>query len=123
MKKLFSLLAIIAIIVGSNCTKIPENNDPILGKWLNFSTRTIESKGIVEVKEEWIFNDVNLGRYHKYENNEIVVLTDFSWTRKNDQYKVDYSAFEQDPILLIMTLEEEQEQLALPDGELFATRE
>ena len=57
MKKLFSLLSIVGIIAISNCTRVPENHDPILGIWAKTESSSIEGKNSSTVREEWIFND------------------------------------------------------------------
>lgn len=122
MKKFFSLLTIIAIILVSNCTEIPENNDPILGKWYQLNTQTTTSKGVINISEEWIFNDVYLGRYHKYENNELVVLTDFSWSKASDSYTITYRAYDAPPIVVKRQVKDSTEQLQRLNGTNFALR-
>lgn len=89
MKKLFSLLAIIGIILASNCSRIPENNDPVIGIWTNLEVTTSESAKAT-IKQEWIFNDAYLGRYHTYNNNRIDVITDFSWKKEDNTYIISY---------------------------------
>ncbi|HET8735121.1 MAG TPA: hypothetical protein VFM69_00850 [Pricia sp.] len=53
MKKLFSLLAIIGIILASNCTRNPENNYAVTGIWsdVEISTATDTQKE-VELRQE-----------------------------------------------------------------------
>jgi hypothetical protein len=94
VKKLFSLLAIVTIISVSNCTRIPENNDPIIGIWsrVDFS----ENSGAERQanRQEWIFNDVYLGRYHSYEGGQLEIKTDFSWTQDKGVYTISYPGTE-----------------------------
>ena len=78
MKKLFSLLSIVGIIAISNCTRVPENHDPILGIWAKTESSSIEGKNSSTVREEWIFNDVYLGRYQRYSNSKLIFYTDFN---------------------------------------------
>ncbi len=123
MKKLFSLLAIASIIAISNCTSIPENNDPILGIWVrdDISSETDKAEGTT--REEWIFNDVYLGRYQSYSNSSLTYYTDFKWSEENGVYTIIYS----DELITDVTvsLEEtsEPEVLSLENGLVFATRE
>jgi len=123
MKKLFSLLSIVGIIAVSNCTQIPENNDPILGIWFKTDTSTVEGKGTETTREEWIFNDVYLGRYQKFSNSRLIFYTDFKWSVDKGDYSITYG----DPELADITLNIEQaknpESLTLENGSVFATRE
>ncbi len=123
MKKLFSLLSIVGIIVISNCTQIPENNDPILGVWIKTDSRTVEGKGTETTREEWIFNDVYLGRYQSFSNSKLTFYTDFKWSVDKGNYSITYG----DPELADITLSLEQsndpESLTLDNGSVFATRE
>ena len=124
MKRLFSFLAIIAIIAVSNCTRIPDNNDPVLGIWARTVTATeIAMDQNVAEREEWIFNDVYLGRYHRYSNNAIVLQTDFSWEVADGTYTISYAIPELTAVEVLMIQSEEQDLLELPSGEVFATRE
>lgn len=122
MKKLFSLLAIMAILVVSNCSKIPENNDPILGTWENNFTLSPSGKSPSKVEEEWIFNDVYLGRYHKYEDGDLIIISDFSWTRDNDEYVISYPALERDDEEVTLNYLEGDEILEMNNGRIFARR-
>ena len=107
MKKLFSLLAIITIISVSNCTRIPENNDPIIGIWsrVDFSENTGTER--TANRQEWIFNDVYLGRYHSYEGNQLEVKTDFSWTQEGGVYTISYPGTDMPDQLVSMKNSEE----------------
>lgn len=122
MKKLFSLLAIMAILVVSNCSKIPENNDPILGTWENNFTLSPSGKSPSKVEEEWIFNDVYLGRYHKYEDGDLIIISDFSWTKDNDEYLISYPALERDDEEVTLNYLEGDEILEMNNGRIFARR-
>jgi hypothetical protein len=90
MKKFFSLMAIVAIISVSNCSKIPENNDPVIGIWSRMDVNQSEEIKQEAVRQEWIFNDVYLGRYHRYENNRLVFKTDFNWESRDGVYTINY---------------------------------
>lgn len=93
MKKLFSLLAIVGIILASNCSRIPENNDPVIGIWSNIEVMNSPSAKST-IRKEWIFNDAYLGRFHTYNNNKLEVLTDFSWRKEEDTYVISYPGLE-----------------------------
>jgi len=122
MKKLFSLLAIISIIAVSNCTRIPENNDPILGVWSKTAAGTSLKEQVVE-KEEWIFNDAFLGRYHRYSGKTLVFYTDFAWSIEDHTYSIIYNEAELSDTNVIMNNADQPEQLELVNGGTFAVRE
>src|SRR3990167_2052477 len=90
MKKLFSLLAIVGIILASNCSRIPENNDPVIGIWSNVVSANASGSDKSASRQEWIFNDAYLGRYHSYENTKLAVKTDFKWVHENGKYTISY---------------------------------
>ncbi|MBC6998179.1 hypothetical protein [Cytophaga sp. FL35] len=91
MKKLFSFLGIVAIVLASNCSRIPENNDDVIGIWsdeeINVSSPTAKQE---TVRHEWIFNDAYLGRYHRKTNGAITFKTDFKWSIEDDTYTITY---------------------------------
>ncbi len=123
MKKLFSLLAIIAIILASNCSRIPENNDPVIGIWTNIEVT--DSQSVVgSIKKEWIFNDAYLGRFHTYNNNEIEVLTDFSWKKEDDMYVISYPGLENKTNDMVV-MKKSEDEMVLEDigGNTLAVRE
>ena len=122
MKKFFSFLAIMAILVVSNCSKIPENNDPILGTWEKNTTFSSESKSNLNVKEEWIFNDVFLGRYHSFENGELTIISDFAWSKEDDHYVITYPGLDREDAEVSLTDSEGNEILEMDDGIIFAMR-
>ncbi len=123
MKKLFSLLSIIGIIAISNCTRVPENNDPILGIWAKTESSSIEGKSDNSIREEWIFNDVYLGRYQRYSNSELIFYTDFKWSQKNGSYSIVYGDPQVTDITVSLEKAKEPEVLTLDNGSVFATRE
>lgn len=83
-------MAIIAIISVSNCSKIPENDDPVIGIWSRSDVNQLDENNPASVRQEWIFNDVYLGRYHRYENNTLVFQTDFNWDIRDGVYTINY---------------------------------
>ncbi|WP_318311688.1 hypothetical protein [Flagellimonas crocea] len=123
MKKLFSLLSIIGIIAISNCTRVPENHDPILGIWAKTESSTTEGKSNGTVREEWIFNDVYLGRYQRYSDSELIFYTDFRWSKDSGAYSITYGDPNVTDITVSLIKANEPEVLALENGSVFATRE
>lgn len=124
MKKLFSLLSILGIIAISNCSEIPENNDPILGIWAKSETSTPAVMDAETTREEWIFNDVYLGRYQSYSNSKLVFYTDFKWSvDKNGNYSITYGDPQMVGISVNLEKSLDPEILTLDNGTVFATRE
>lgn len=123
MKKLFSFLAIIGIIVVSNCTQIPENNDPVIGIWVDpFSTASsIGNKNLT--REEWIFNDAFLGRYHRYENKVLTIKTDFKWSNEDGTYTISYPGTELPEQHAVLENAQDPSQLKDEYGNVIAVRE
>ncbi len=89
MKKVFSFIAILAIIFLSNCSRIEDNNDPILGVWHYTDVSSNTSKNVT-LRQEWIFNDAYLGRFHTIQNGAIVERFDFKWKNENEVYTINY---------------------------------
>jgi hypothetical protein len=123
MKKLFSLLSIIGLVAISNCSRIPENNDPILGIWAKTQTSSIEGKSSSTTREEWIFNDVYLGRYQSYSNSKLVFYTDFKWSEENGTYTIIYGDPQVTDITVNLEHASDPEILTLENGSVFATRD
>ncbi len=122
MKKIFSFLAIIGIIFASNCTRIPENNDPIIGIWDRVEVETSLS-GKQTIRTEWIFNDAYLGRYHRIENGSITVKSDFKWKHEDDVYTISYPGLERDDDKVVLKQSVNGSQLERNDGFMLATRD
>ena len=123
MKKLFSFLSIVLLVAVSNCSDIPENNDPILGVWTNSNTLETNGRTASITREEWIFNDVYLGRYQAYSNNELVFYTDFKWSNDNDIYVITYTGTDVEEVAVSLVEEDGTDILSLTNGAVFAIRE
>jgi len=124
MKKLFSFLAIIGIILASNCSRIPENNDPVIGIWSNIEVKSITQTQKSTNRQEWIFNDAYLGRFHNYNNGKIDVLTDFQWSEEDGVYTISYPGLKNKlNDIVTMTQSEAGEILKGTDGTTLAIRE
>ena len=122
MKKLFSLLAIIGIVLASNCSRIPENNDAIIGVW-----QQADRKEISETEKEtsfkiWTFNDAYLGRYNHQLNQIETVKTDFRWTEENSKYTISYPGTDLDDQVVTLERTEKGEILQNMNGEIVAVR-
>jgi len=124
VKKLFSLLAIIGIILASNCSRIPENNNPIIGIWsdVEVSEATTSAKKQT-LRKEWIFNDAYLGRYHQKTNGSITFKTDFRWTYENEAYTITYPGTDMEEEIVSMQSGDNAALLADAEGNVMATRE
>lgn len=90
MKKVLSLLAIVAIVMASNCSRIPENNDPVIGIWYTVDVKSNSETSKETIKQEWIFNDAYLGRYNRYNGSKIAFKTDFGWAQDDGIYTISY---------------------------------
>ena len=124
MKKLFSFIAIVGIILAGNCSRIPENDDPVIGIWTNVTTLTNSESIEVSTRLEWIFNDVYLGRFHIKENGSIITKTDFKWTQTDGVYTISYYGMDDKPDDIVI-MKETPEQTTLEDtkGNVLAIRE
>ena len=124
MKKLLSLLAILAIIFSSNCSRIEQNNDPIVGIWIEAASFSESSTANRNTRKEWIFNDVYLGRYHEIDNGKIIEQTDFKWSQLDGIYTVEYRGLENKPNDIVsITTTLDGTLLQLKDGNMLAIRE
>ena len=123
-KKFLSLVAICAIVFLANCSRIEQNNDPIIGIWSQSKIITSENSSKQTVRKEWIFNDVYLGRYHEINGTTIVLKTDFNWSKQGDIYTIEYRGLEDKPnnYITIQNLEDNF-LLKNKDGATMAIRE
>jgi len=117
-------MAILAIIFTSNCSKIEQNDDPIIGIWSEAKSVSENSTSKTNLRKEWIFNDVYLGRYHEISGNVITLKTDFGWSQEDGIYTVEYRGLKDKPNHII-TIEKTADGTLLQqtDGNLLATRE
>ncbi len=100
MKKLCALLLFGMAL--SSCAKVEVNNDPIIGVW----QKTIKTAGnrhqLMIDQEEYIFNDVYLGRFHGYINGKLTFMTDFRWERYESDYIISYPGTDFPPDRVMM---------------------
>ncbi|WP_394747039.1 hypothetical protein [Spongiimicrobium salis] len=123
MKNLLSFLALVGIVLVSNCTSIPENNDPIIGIWSNEEVTQINAVSKERIREEWIFNDAYLGRFHRYDNNTLEFINDFKWSEEDGVYTISYPGTDLPDNIVTMEVSEETAILQEQDGEVIAIRE
>ncbi len=124
MKKLFSLLAIIGIILASNCSRIPENNNPVIGIWSDVEVKSSDATAKKQtLRQEWIFNDAYLGRYHEKANGSIKFKTDFRWSYENEMYTITYPGTDMEEEIVSMENSDDATMLKDAQGNVMATRE
>ena len=124
MKKIFSLLAIIGIVLVSNCSRIPENNNPVIGIWSDVEVSTTDATANKPtLRQEWIFNDAYLGRYHEKHNGSITFKTDFRWSFEDEVYTITYPGTDIPTEIVSMQNAEDETMLADAEGNIMATRE
>lgn len=104
----------------ASCSKIEINDDPIIGIWKKEVKMATNSNNLVIDTEEWIFNDVYLGRFNGYKNNEVQFLTDFRWTLKNNVYTISYPGTDFPDDYVTIQEDENGIKLVKEQGKLFA---
>lgn len=116
------LLVVLGLTLAIGCSKVPENNDPVIGIWsLEKPITGTTEKGIL--REEWIFNDVYRGRYHRYEGSEITLKNDFQWESRQGFYHINYPGLDKQADVVQIVLHEGSERLQNPEGTILAERE
>lgn len=112
------------MVLVTSCSRIEENNDPVIGIWKhNVKTAINENKMVVD-NQEWIFNDVYLGRFHGYKNGQVIYLTDFSWSVHDGVYTVSYPGTDfPNDFVKIKETEEGTHVLIRTEGIFFAEKQ
>ena len=115
-------LVLINLLVFFSCSKIVVSDDPILGVWcIEFEVqKSIDT--ITLDKREWIFNDAFLGRYHYYENEQILIANDFIWSFDNDRYTVKYLGTDLPDDIFTIRINEDAEQMIDITGQVIGKR-
>lgn len=117
-------MAIIGIILASNCSRIPENNNPVIGIWSDVQVEAAtESAKKQTFRKEWIFNDAYLGRYHEKTNGSITFKTDFRWSYENEIYTITYPGTDMSKETVSMVENDNITLLSDAQGNIMATRE
>lgn len=116
-------MAILVILFASNCSRIPENNDPVIGIWYRTDISSQSTTEKLSIRQEWIFNDAYLGRYHRYEGNTLSFKTDFKWDQEDGIYTISYPGT--DMTAVHATMKESPDEVILEDekGNILAKRE
>lgn len=124
IKKLLSTVALCAIVALANCSRIEQNNDPIIGIWSQSRIEETDNSSKQNIRKEWIFNDVYLGRYHEISGNTITLKTDFKWSKQDDTYTIEYRGLENKPnhVFTIASVDDSK-ILESTDGSTVAIRE
>ena len=123
-KKFLSLLAICAIVFLANCSRIEQNNDPIIGIWSQSELIVTENSLKQTIRKEWIFNDVFLGRYHEIDGSTTILKTDFNWSKQDDVYTIEYKGLDGKPNNIItIKATDDVSYLQKKDGATLAIRE
>jgi hypothetical protein len=124
LKKTYLLLPLLAIVLSAgSCSEIPENNDPVIGVWARTETADAP-EGKTVLREEWIFNDAYLGRYHRYRGEIIELRSDFSWKVEQDRYTIAYPGLDREPDQVIIETSSPGPALLKTDrGEVLAHKE
>jgi hypothetical protein len=123
-KKFLSLLAICAIVFLANCSRIEQNNDPIIGIWSQSELIVTENSSKQTIRKEWIFNDVFLGRYHEIDGSTTILKTDFNWSKQDNVYTIEYKGLDGKPNNIItIKATDDVSYLQKKDGATLAIRE
>ena len=122
LKRLNAIVLILTIALSSGCTEVEENTDPVLGIWSK--TYSVATEGqATTTKEEWIFNDAYLGRYHAYSGSEITIRTDFQWEQIDGTYTLLYPGIDKPEQKMRRVIIDEEEILQDQSGTVLATRQ
>lgn len=120
--KWFNLKSIAFIglcLFGSHgCSEIPAVDDPVIGIWARTEITTGKT-----LREEWIFNDVYLGRYHLYENQTLKIKSDFTWKVNQNIYTITYPGLKRASESVTIKRRADNELLETLGGETLASRE
>ena len=117
------LNCIVALLLVTSCSKIEANDDPIIGIWKNTVKTATNTNRMTIDNEEWIFNDVYLGRFHGYKNDDVIFLTDFKWTVNNGIYTVSYPGTDFPDDFVELKETEEGTLLMRTVGKIFAHKQ
>ncbi|WP_445381530.1 hypothetical protein [Robiginitalea sp. IMCC43444] len=122
MRRITGLAFLLVLLITGGCSEIPENNDPVIGIWAKTQIEQSDASSQL-MREEWIFNDAYLGRYHRYNGNQIIEQTDFRWEAQQGVYTIEYPGL--DRAADRATIKENEEIILLEDleGGILALRE
>ena len=115
-------MVLLIVCSVSSCSEIPENNDPVIGIWAQ-TRAPKESHAKHMEREEWIFNDVYLGRYNRYQGDELVLESDFQWKAYADVYTIQYPGLKKVEDVVKIKSNQEGNLLVDLQGNVLAYRE
>ncbi|MBC2839754.1 hypothetical protein H7F20_10445 [Robiginitalea sp. SC105] len=115
------LFFLTALTLGG-CSSVEEADDPVIGIWSRAAISDLP-EGRTSVREEWIFNDAYLGRYHRYEGNELRIKTDFGWETDGNIYTIEYPGLDREADQVTIKQSQDNTQLLSLEGEVLALRE
>jgi hypothetical protein len=77
----------------------------------------------MSIRQEWIFNDAYLGRYHRYEGSKLAFKTDYSWEHEDGVYTISYPGTDMPKD--VVSMKEDGQSAVLEDekGNVLAIRE
>lgn len=121
MKTFFNCLLV--CVLFTSCSKIEINDDPVIGIWHHEVKTAVNTNKLMVDSEEWIFNDAYLGRFHGFKDDEIIYLTDFSWSVTNGVYTISYPGTDFPDDYVKMEETENGITLMRTEGQLFAEKQ
>lgn len=116
------LLVLVTAFSLTNCSKAIVNNDPVIGIWSRSQTLD-QPAGKTVLREEWIFNDAYLGRYHRYSGVQLEAQTDFQWQAESGVYTIQYPGLEKEADVVTIVKGPEGTLLEDLQGSILARRE
>jgi len=123
MKTIKLLLLVPFVVSFFSCEKIEISNDPILGYWEIEQEISLTGKAPVKRMEQWVFNDIYLGRYNVFENDVLVYHKDYDWeVDPNGLYTISYRGESHLVDFKAILSFEENELLKNMDGQVIAKR-
>ena len=115
-------LFFVAAFSLTNCTKATVNNDPVIGIWSRSEIQD-QPAGKTVLREEWIFNDAYLGRYHRYSGVQLEAKTDFRWEAESGVYTIEYPGLDKEADVVTIVNSPEGTLLEDMQGAVLAHRE
>lgn len=107
----------------TSCSRVEENNGLIIGIWRTNVKTAVHANRRVLDNEVWIFNDVNLGRFHGYNKGKVVFLTDFKWTVNDASYRISYPGTDFPDGIVHREAMQEGSILLRTEGKIFALKQ
>ena len=90
MKKIVLFIALAGTVALTSCSKDNDDFDVIIGTWVSESSFSINDGEEQTTLEVWTFNVDSTGSYSDSSNGTVEAESDFTWTKIDMQYEVDY---------------------------------